>query len=384
MKPLTVEIHGTGTHNRGAELMAIATGDRVRSSFPGSRVAVPRNFGDLRSRKRYGFLATSEFLGGMRSKAVGFALRRAGPSVRGALGFVDPGEVSVVLDASGFAFSDQWGTFPARRLLAKMNRLERQGQPLILLPQALGPFANSEVAAVSRELFSRADLVCARDEESYAHALPLLEAQKLRLYPDFTSGVRPILSGSLPLPALFCGIVPNCRMLDMTGSGTEYFDFLKFAIDYLVQENLNPAFILHDASEDRVVVEKLQERREIPVIEHHDPRVLKGILGRAELVIGSRFHGLVSTLSQGVPCIGVGWSHKYPELFREFEVPELLAENLGDTEHLGNLLVRLNTPEKRADYRARILAAGEAVKEKSERMWEEVEARIQERVPGRS
>jgi colanic acid/amylovoran biosynthesis protein len=379
MRPLTLEIHGTGTHNRGAELMAIAIAERMRSTFANTRIAVPRHFGSAEDRRRYGLLATADLLGGLRSRAAGVVMRLSGPRLRARMGFVDPSEIDVVLDASGFAFSDQWGARAAASLVRKMRRPERLHQQLILLPQALGPFSDPVVAKACRTLFDRADLICARDEQSFAAALPLVGIHKLRLYPDFTLGVKAVSPASPVLPPSFSGIVPNCRMLDKTRDGEKYLAFLETAIDLLSQAGMNPLFILHDAAEDRRVIDQVRGKVPLKILEHHDPRVLKWILGRADLVIGSRFHALVGALSQGVPCIGAGWSHKYHELFHDFGVPELLIEDLKDTRRLSDVFATLDSPEKRAPVRETIAAAGDLLKNKTESMWQDVETMVRER-----
>lgn len=381
MKPLTLEIHGTGTHNRGAELMAIAIAERMRSSFPGARVTVPRSFGRAEALKQHGFYWSSDFAGGRRSKLVGSLLRNSGPIARRAFGFVDPRDIDIVLDASGFAFSDQWGAWNAESLLAKMNRPVRKAQPLVLLPQALGPFNDPRVAHASRALFERAEIVCARDQQSMKLAAAIIDPKKLRLYPDFTLGVKPELPGDLHLPESFCGIVPNYRMLDKSDAGGEYVALLKAAIAILDKSGLNPVFILHDAHEDRKVIRMASEHRDISVIAHDDPRVLKGILGRADFVIASRFHALVSALSQGVPCIGAGWSHKYQELFSDFGVRELLLDDLSDLSRLEEMLTAVAAA--REGYRETITLAGNQLRIKTQAMWLEIEGLIRARV-GRS
>lgn len=381
MRPLTLEIHGTGTHNRGAELMAIAIAERMRSSFPEVRIVVARGFGEAEARRRHGFLTDANLLGDLRHRLAGMVLRNVGSTVRSSLGFVDPKEIDVVLDASGFSYSDQWGAQPAEFLVAKMGTPDRRGTPLILLPQALGPFEDPAVARACGTLFERAALVCARDEQSHSVAVPLVDAEKLRRYPDFTIGVKAVQPRDVDLPDSFSAIVPNYRMLDKTAEGDDYLSFLDAAIERLESAGMNPVFVLHDAAEDRMVIERVQAQRRIDVIEHPDPRVLKGILGRADLVVGSRFHGLVSSLSQGVPCIGAGWSHKYPELFRDFGVPELVVADLTDHERLDEILSGMETPEGRGRYRERILSAGDVLKRRSEEMWQVVEGVIRERIP---
>jgi polysaccharide pyruvyl transferase WcaK-like protein len=361
MKPLTLEIHGTGTHNRGAELMAIAIAERMRATFPGVKIVVPQTFGNSEDRCRHGFLTTWDCPGS------------GAKEIRVGRGTIDPAEVDVVLDASGFAFSDQWGSWQAKALCDKMNRPERQKQRLILLPQALGPFEQPEVAAATRMLLSRADLVCARDDYSFAAANKLGGARRLLQFPDFTLAVRPITLENIKIPERFAAIVPNYRMMDMTVSADSYLAFLKVAIAQVRHHGLNPGFVLHDAVEDRRVIERLQETRPLKILTDSDPRVLKGILGNAELVIGSRFHALVSAMSQGVPCLGAGWSHKYPELFRDFNARTLLLSDLTDQTTLCNRIAELADPAIRASHSTRISAATKQLKVKIEGLWSEIE-----------
>lgn len=49
------------------------------------------------------------------------------------------------------------------------------------------------------------------------------------------------------------------------------------------------------------------------------------------MVIGSRYHSLVAALSCGVPCIAIGWSHKYAELMAECDSDDCLFSLDGNT-----------------------------------------------------
>jgi colanic acid/amylovoran biosynthesis protein len=258
-----------------------------------------------------------------------------------------------------------------------MNMPARRDQSLILLPQALGPFNNPAVSSVVRQLFQRASLVCARDDISLEAARPLCAPSKLKRYPDFTVGVDPELPPSIKIPDQFVAIVPNLRMLDKSDTGGDYIRFLLHAIEFLKRHGVNPVFVLHDADEDRCVIEEASRNgASIPILEHSDPRVLKGMLGRASFVIGSRFHALVSSLSQGIPCLGAGWSHKYPELFKDFDCPDLLLFDLANLGELDQRLRSLVNVSARAQYRAHILKAANRIKTQTLDMWREVEVLI--------
>jgi colanic acid/amylovoran biosynthesis protein len=374
MKPLTLEIHGTGTHNRGAELMAIAISNRMRATFPDVRIVVQPKFGDYGARASHGFLLSGDLSNGYRRKIIDFILQFCPVRVRSILGIVTTNEIDAVLDASGFAFSDQWGARNARDLLTKMNSPARRNQPLILLPQALGPFSNPEVASASKSLFSRSNLVCARDSQSLMAAKPLCPSARLRQFPDFTLSVAPTLPTDMNLNQSFAAIVPNYRMLDKTDSGDDYITFLTHAIKKLQAESRNPTFVLHDAQEDQRVIDRVATHIAIPILKSADPRELKGILGKANLVIGSRFHALVSSLAQGIPCIGIGWSHKYEELFSDFDCRDLLATDLSNLPRLNEMLNDLSDPVIYNSFCNRILIAAGRLKRLELQMWEEVEA----------
>jgi polysaccharide pyruvyl transferase WcaK-like protein len=366
----TLEIHGTGTHNRGAELMAIAIAERMRVTFPGIRITVPPGFGTHEARARHGFLTTREYRFRSRTLARLMIATILHPAQT-----VHPARVHAVLDASGFAFTDQSGPRAVRHLVTRMNRRRRQRQPLICMPQAFGPFRNTEVAQWTRRLIHRSSLVCARDNQSLAELRTLADAPVLRRFPDFTAGVAAVPCAAIRLPEPFVAVVPNQRMVDKGTSAQAYYAFLRHAVTTLRARALNPVFILHDQTKDRQVLTRLgADGHDLPVLEHSDPRVLKWMLGRAQIVIGSRFHALVGALSQGVPCIGAGWSHKYPELFAEFDCAELLVPDLAQPAAFDAALDRVRTAEARENWSTRIAVAAQRVKQQNELMWREIEA----------
>lgn len=371
MKIKTIEINGTGTHNRGAELMAIAISENLRKKYPNIKLVVAPGFGSYRIRKNYNFYTTWAYEGGR--KTIPWCFSRLLPKfILERIRIVDPKSVDLVLDASGFAFSDQWGISGAEKLYKKMSSNGRNKQKLVFLPQALGPFEHSDVAEWCRKLLSRAEMVCTRDEKSYEAVIKLAPQTIIKKYPDFTMALMP-KKFSFILPNNFTAIVPNMRMMDRSDSGVEYLNFLNYCIKQLDANNMNPIFILHDAEEDEKVISLLSiESQKHTVIRHDDPQVLKGILGKATLVIGSRFHALVSAFSQGVPCIGAGWSHKYLELFRDFSAEKYLVADLADKNNIEIILNELSDENQRLLVAMEVKKSSQKLKIENAKMWEQV------------
>lgn len=359
-----VEIHGTGVHNRGAELMAIAISEKIKSIYPNAKIVVPCTFGSLSDIKNYGFY-TSRTIESKRAKCLNslFLSFISGNTI-------NVKDVDIVLDASGFAFSDQWGHGPARKLFNKMNTSSRKNQSLILLPQALGSFKNKEVRSWVEKLFSRSTITFARDKQSLSYCSEILENKKLFRCPDFTINIKPLEKTSIHLPENFVSIVPNARMLDKLDHSQNYIEFLKKSVDFILANGMNPVFVIHDLHEDRNMVNLLGDKySNIPIVQDNDPRVLKWILGKSQFVIGSRFHALVSSLSQGVPCIGAGWSHKYPELFEDFDNSDGLISDLADIDTLQKQISILSDENQRMLRSQKIYSASNLLKSQVNEMW---------------
>ena len=301
---------------------------QFRSAHSDIEFVVNQWFGPYSDRARYGLLTMLPEARLGRSTLVTGLMSR---TMRNTYGLVSPQDVSAVLDSSGFLYGDQWGIENVRAAADQYSINQSRGIPTVLLPQSFGPFTGLEMRRQARRLFEAVPLAFAREQVSLNHIRDLgVTGDQIQLAPDFTGLVSGILPSGFSLPEKFACIIPNIRMLDQSqpSQSRAYISFLKDAIQAVEQHQMTPCLLFHDVKNDAIVAQELKTLmgRSIQVLSHTCPMVLKGILGKSQMVIGSRFHALVGALSQSVPVISTSWSHKYQELLQEYGMSEFLIQ----------------------------------------------------------
>jgi colanic acid/amylovoran biosynthesis protein len=108
------------------------------------------------------------------------------------------------------------------------------------------------------------------------------------------------------------------------------------------------------------------------VVKQEDPLKVKGIIGASKAVVTSRFHGLVSALSQAIPSLSTGWSHKYQELLRDYDYEDALCEVSIDEVYLNSKIELLLDDTLRSEGINRLKQNSNIQKERSKEMWDKV------------
>ena len=339
------------------------------------RVALPPTITEARAaaaRKHVLRLGTLAAKGALFALPGGVGLRLTGHG--------DARSLGTLLDCSGFAYGDEWSTARTWHRARYYQRLARAGTRVVMLPQAFGPFEKPGQREAARALFGACALVYARDEESLGHVqgLDLDAGTALRRAPDVTHLL------SVPPPpdaeawARRAVIVPNQRMLDRTAPdrAAAYGQFLQDAISAVRAAGLDPWLLLHERN-DRALLDAVSREAGGGVrVFEGDGVALKGVIGAAGLVVASRYHALVSALSQGVPAIGTSWSHKYDRLFAAYGQERYLLAPEGDEGERRARLDEALSPGGQAEARARLAARADRCRDEVEAMWRAVEAVI--------
>jgi colanic acid/amylovoran biosynthesis protein len=110
----------------------------------------------------------------------------------------------------------------------------------------------------------------------------------------------------------------------------------------------------------------------VRVVNEKNPLKIKGLIKQFDFVVSSRFHALVSSLSQGIPAIGTGWSHKYQILLEEYGCSNCLLRATSSEEEIIAVLNNFFEPSILLDLKKTIAASALQQKQLVQRMWDEV------------
>ena len=297
------------------------------------------------------------------------------------LGIVPRNKVDVLIDISGYAFGDHWGSAISRSCGRRFRYLSNRGKPVILLPQMMGPFENKKVKRETINFLPYIDHVYVRDQTSLSAVNELIDnPAKVSLAPDIT-----IFSSServAPRPPFAC-LIPNERMLDkgVQKWGSRYLQLLINAGQRLLKLDRDIVLLCHAPGGDDLIMAqqlatKLNSSR-VEVITNVTPKYAKGIISGADIVIGSRFHGLVAALSSGVPAIAIGWAHKYSHLLSDFGIPDLNFEPNQTDEDLLDLIEECTNKTHNDNIRHILLQSKKHMAASNEQMWKDVASRVQ-------
>lgn len=375
---MIIEIRGAGFINKGAELMLHAVIEKLRERYPQARLTMAPIYGGADDtfdkmrklnlypkawvwRKGIDFGEYAQFLPARLLKAYGLVTTK---------------EVDVVIDTAGFAYSDQWGAMASRELSSSSKKWKKNRTRLVMLPQALGPYQQGSIKKHVKIWARNADLIFPREKDSYSYLTQLVgEQEKIKVYPDFTNLIKGKLPDGYDPSDKRIAIVPNYRMVDKTDQSESqaYLPFLIKSANYLVDKGLQPFLLVHEGAKDQLLADKVSDAvGGISIVKETNPLHIKGILGSCDATIGSRFHGLVSALSQGVPSLATGWSHKYQRLFEDYGFNEGLVSVNDDDTVLYKKIDLVIEPESSKSLHEMLTQKSYDMKKLSEEMWERV------------
>ena len=249
-------------------------------------------------------------------------------------------ESDVLVDLSGISFSDHRSLVGLAINCLWLLPAIATGIPWGKASQAMGPFDHWPVRMAARYCLSRAAVLVARGASSASYLRGLLPERTVHDLPDVAfllppAGVDEVrqLLGAIDIePDEHYTIVgPSyvvASKMRAQRAVVTYIELMAKAVDALVeQSNLKVILLPHERAHTGRQLDDIHVCREVYEACQHRDRVqvfaasasamhLKGVIARADVAMGSRFHFIVAAVSTGVPAMALGWSHKYLEVMQ--------------------------------------------------------------------
>ena len=286
---MIIEIKGVEFENKGAYLMLVAIQQELSKRWPKAQIALTHSskasylqrctiasFRKLNFRKNL-----------FDASLLAYFLPRTVRNWLKIKGVVTEADIDLIIDASGFSYSDQWPSkLRIYHLKNELERFYRYDKPYIFLPQAFGPFTTEVSRKRIGESFKYAAMICAREEKSYRHIEELAGSiASLFQYDDFTNLANGVVPDSFDDSQNWACIVPNKNMVNARNSNkawlNRYESLLVEAINYYWERGLTPFFLNHEGMEDAALIDRVNNALEEPigVVTEMNPLAVKGIIG---------------------------------------------------------------------------------------------------------
>jgi colanic acid/amylovoran biosynthesis protein len=377
---MNIQIDGTNTVNKGAELMLYAILQELERKVPCANVWFPLM--GLREGVSY-IQTTMNFRQRNISSIASLFLKFKGPTLLRRVFHIPCMYMSnrfaikgldLVLDAGGFQFSDQWrySDIDVKMWEKYLDTLKRQGTRVIYLPQAFGPFETKNGKKLAEILNKYADCIIAREKISYNHLINAGVAEKkVLLYPDFTSLVDGIPLSRFENLKGGIALIPNMRMIDRGSVSIDNYIDLFIQIINAAKKSHKPVYLLnHEGEGDFLLCQAINNKLSEKVLIANNMNALevKGLISQCYMTFSSRYHGIVSSLNTGVPCLATSWSHKYETLFKDFNREDCVFDPKNHKAMM-NKIEQFLDEKNNLIIRKELSTMTEKIKNKNREMW---------------
>ena len=239
-----------------------------------------------------------------------------------------------VLDiGQGDSFADIYG----KTRFDSINLIHREAnkyhKPYCLLPQTIGPFSNEAIRKIAVKAITDADIVMARDKQSYDYTKQIAPQQKnLKEYID-VAFFLPYTRQHFDKDFIHVGL--NISALLWHGGYTQdnqfglkddYQKTIRSIIDYfLSKSDVKLHLIPHVVGSERHIENDYAVSFDLQK-EYKNPNIIlaplflspvdaKDYISGMDFFMGARMHSTIAAFSSGVPVVPMAYSRKFNGLF---------------------------------------------------------------------
>ena len=197
---------------------------------------------------------------------------------------------------------------------------------------------------------------------------------RVRLFTDFTSLVEGVFPQKYNHLRNGICIIPNMKMIDK--GSISYDDYIHLLTTFIEEgkKSGHVVYLLnHEGLRDELLANRCRESigGGIEVVTGLNALEVKGLIASAYLVITSRFHGVASALNSCVPCLATSWSHKYQELYNDYNMHDCVLPLDNDIKAIEQIRQYLNT-DKNLKIRNILNEQVPHIKDETREMWKTV------------
>lgn len=368
---MIVKIEDVGFNNKGAALMLYAIVKELKKQYEGQSITivVSNYLGDFEQFASLNLYREAHFY------KYGVNFLNFIPDVQLVNArLINPDKIDVIINASGFSIGDFWSKFitnKSQSRLKQYKKIKQRGGKVIFMPQAFGPFKDENVKKYVQDLNKVVDVFFAREKQSYEYLTEVIGSEKVKLCPDFTNLYTPEYEYNLS--DKYVVLIPNSKMLESKSSGKEaYFNLFVELTKVIQQAGLKVVFLNHEGPKDFEIIEEIISLggiKDAELLNDLNADQVKGVIKNAFVVVSSRFHGAVSSLSQNVPLLVTSWSHKYEELLKDYN----FSDGVISSDDITKSKIRLQELiEKNGEIREKLTQNVKLQKELSSKMWQDI------------
>ncbi len=374
---MKILLSGVETNNKGAELMLYAILQEIERKFPEAKVYLSPNrmkqgVGYIKTNVNFKMWPLEKLVAKLKLKIIFKILHLPYSFLPHTYVLRD---VNYYLDGSGFAYSDQFNITESRVYNEKalLEFLSKHGCKNVFLPQAFGPMEKPITKRMLSIISEYASLIMPREKVSYKYLEKSgnVDMTKVKLFTDFTS----LVEGEFPskyehLRNGIC-IIPNSQMINKGAiSMDNYLELLKEIISKASLSDKKVYMLNHASEQDKQLCDKIKTiiSDNIEIVTDLNALEVKGLISSAYLVISSRFHGVASALNSCVPCLATSWSHKYQELYNDYNMHECILplDNKDKAIERISVYLQIDINKKIRDI---LKERVPHIKEENQRMW---------------
>lgn len=262
-------------------------------------------------------------------------------------------KMDVIIDLTALSYMD----LPHRSLLNNVysnmtNYLPKHYAikykiPMLRWTQSYGPFKYFFTKWIVKRDLSTQKIIFSRGEESKKFIEKILPYRQIESFPDIAISLSVQYQYIDKLKEKnniikYITISPSAVMYNLKKE--KHIEEIQTVADYVLSKGYSIIFVPHNLVLEmptpercdlvliRLIAEKYANNENVFVIDDDlDPMQLKGIIAKADLHIGARYHSVIAALSTATPVISLSWHNKYLDIMKMYGLDKYVVNNADES-----------------------------------------------------